>query len=186
MAGQDVAKMAINGAMTALAVSAVAYRSSFAAKQAAAKAGSDCAFASNLSTVPWKQEEDEDGEEGEVVVTDKKSPKAIMVHVRAGAEAAQSSSDKASKAALLAHDAACAAVRWAEHMETRCEQPGCVATFMLPSGPVTMVPVEWVQTLHFISVLVEAAKAHAAAAAAFASTAEAHAAAVAAAYDWLA
>jgi hypothetical protein len=49
-----------------------------------------------------------------------------------------------------------------------------------------MVPVEWVQTLHFISVLVEAAKAHAAAAAAFASTAEAHAAAVAAAYDWLA
>jgi hypothetical protein len=111
--------------------------------------------------------------------------KAATDRVRAGAHAAASSAAKATKAACLAYAAATDAMHWAKFMVAQSAHVGPLATVVLPSGPAVMVPVECVQTMHTVSVLTQAAKAHATAADAFAQAAQAHAAAVAWAYDWL-
>jgi hypothetical protein len=163
---------AMNNALTALAAAGLAKRSSTAAVAAATKAGSDSVFVSNLASAPWETM-------GAI------PQKAATDRVRAGAHAAASSAAKATKAACLAYAAATDAMHWAKFMVAQSAHVGPLATVVLPSGPAVMVPVECVQTMHTVSVLTQAAKAHATAADAFAQAAQAHAAAVAWAYDWL-
>jgi hypothetical protein len=163
---------AMNNALTALAAAGLAKRSSTAAVAAATKAGSDSVFVSNLASAPWEPV-------GAI------PQKAATDRVRAGAHAAASSAAKATKAACLAYAAATDAMHWAKFMVAQSAHVGPLATVVLPSGPAVMVPVECVQTMHTVSVLTQAAKAHASAADAFAQAAQAHAAAVAWVYDWL-